>query len=67
MDALDKASNAMGSDAALARAIGMTRQAVSDMRRRGVVSPEAAVAIEKATGGRVKRRDLRPDLFGAVK
>ena len=30
-------------------------------------SAALCMKIEKATGGLVKRKDLRPDLFGAVK
>lgn len=30
---------------------------------RSQVAPETAVAIEKATGGKIKRHELRPDLY----
>jgi DNA-binding transcriptional regulator YdaS (Cro superfamily) len=55
---LRDAVRAMGSIAALARELGITRGAVSQWHR---VPLSRIVAIEKITG--VPRQKLRPDLF----
>jgi len=54
------------SQVAVARAVGVTPQAVSDVLRRGNRVPaEWCLAIESATDGAVSRHDLRPDLYPA--
>jgi len=54
-----------GADAA--RAIGITRQAIQQWKRSDRPIPaERCAAIEAATGGRVTRAELRPDIFGPV-
>ncbi|NBC46725.1 MAG: chaperone [Gammaproteobacteria bacterium] len=59
----------LGSTSALARALGLTYQAVrkweraiDDGRLRGIPA-ERAVEIERLTHGRVTRQMLRPDLW----
>jgi DNA-binding transcriptional regulator YdaS (Cro superfamily) len=59
-----RALTIFGSEARLATAAGYTASAFSRARREGKWSAEMAVSIEAATGGRVKRKWLRPDLFG---
>ena len=62
MDALDKAIAAAGGVGALATQIEVTQTAVSNWRARGtVIPPVHCAAIERAAGGAVTRRDLRPD------
>ena len=58
--ALANAIEAAGGVAALAAAIGVTSQAISQWRR---VPAERVIAVEAATSGKVSRRDLRPDLY----
>lgn len=59
--ALEKALGIVGGPVRLAAAIGgITSQAVSQWPR----CPAARViAVETATGGRVSRHELRPDLY----
>lgn len=66
MDAITEAvSRTEGGQAALARALGVTPQAVSQwVKGTRPVPPRHAIAIELATG--VSRHDLRPDIFGAA-
>ncbi len=62
---IEEAVKAVGSQAKLAEAIGLTQQGVWWLIHRGdKVSAEVAVAVEKATAGKVTRQQLRPDLFG---
>jgi DNA-binding transcriptional regulator YdaS (Cro superfamily) len=55
------AARSAGNAARLADIIGVSPQALSNWRVRGSVPIEHCVAIEKATGESVTRRDLRPD------
>lgn len=66
MEALKKAVDIAGSQSALARAIGgKVKQAhVWNWLKAGTVPAEHCAAIERATGGKVTRADLRPDVFG---
>lgn len=63
MNAIDRAIQHAGSQAALARLLKVTPQAVSqwksDQRR---VPPRQAAEIERLTAGAIKARELRPDL-----
>ena len=62
MKALDLAISTVGGVGKLALALGVTQPVISNWRARGT-TPDAihCVAIERATGGAVTRRDLRPD------
>lgn len=52
-----------GSEMKLAKAIGYSQTIVNKVRRGARISAEMAVAIEKATAGKVTRQQFRPDLF----
>ena len=64
MEALDKAIEAVGGVTKLAQAVGVAQSAVSNWKVRGIPA-EKCKAIEEATGGVVKRHQLRPDIFDA--
>lgn len=49
---------------ALAHATGYSQHAIWHALKRGQVSAPMAVAIHKATKGKVRKEELRPDLFG---
>jgi len=54
------------SQVAVARAVGVSPQAVSEVLRRGKRVPaEWCLALETATSGAITRHDLRPDLYPA--
>lgn len=63
--ALQRAIALFGNQSRLADAIGYSQHAVwhacTKSRR---VSPQMAVAIHKATRGKVRKEHLRPDIFG---
>lgn len=65
MDALTAAIETAGGVGKLATAIGLGQNVVSNWKARGKVPADKCLAIEEATGGKVTRHDLRPDVFGA--
>lgn len=66
MDALRRAIEIAGSQANLARLIGKKPGHVwAWLHRDQRVPAEVCRAIERATDGRVKRHELRPDIFDA--
>lgn len=56
---LDKASRLVGGRAELAHPLGVSVAAIGNWKKRGVPI-EHCVRIERATGGEVSRRHLRP-------
>lgn len=59
---VQRAIRALGGVHYLAKACGVSVQAVYKWRLAGVTA-ERAIQIEEATGGAVKRHELRPDLY----
>lgn len=64
ISALKKAITLCGNQTRLAAAIGFSQHAVWHALKRGSVSPRMAVAIERATGGKIRRDHLCPHIFG---
>jgi DNA-binding transcriptional regulator YdaS (Cro superfamily) len=64
-DLLDKAIKIMGTQTKLACALGVSHNAVYWARRRGSVTAEMALGIDRVTARKVSKEELRPDLFGA--
>jgi DNA-binding transcriptional regulator YdaS (Cro superfamily) len=57
----------VGSQKKLAEAAGCEQQTISKLlNRQRRISAEIAVAIDKATEGRVSKHTLRPDIFEAA-
>lgn len=64
---LQRAIRIVGGQAALARACGCKQQHVWNwINRDRRVPAEFVLAIERATGGRVTRHQLRPDIYPAT-
>lgn len=62
---IEKAVEVIGSQAALADAIGKSRPFINDMLHGNKRVPaELCVPIEESVNGAVTRYDLRPDVFG---
>lgn len=59
---IKKAVEALGSQAALARACGVSQPAVFRWLNGRRVKADYVMAIVNATGGRVKAYEIRPDL-----
>lgn len=59
--ALEHAIEVAGGPAELARAVGVTIQAVCGWKK---CPPKRAIAVEQATGGVVSRERLCPEVFG---
>ncbi len=64
MDALTRAIDCLGTQQALAAALGIRSPSISEWRARGRVPVERCGAIEQVTDGVVTRYELRPDIFG---
>ncbi|WP_373700718.1 transcriptional regulator [Neisseria dentiae] len=63
-NALQAAVNLVGSQASLARKLGVQRSTVNSwIHGRNKIPPEAAIKIEKITDSKVTKKELRPDLF----
>lgn len=52
-----------GTKSNLAKILGVYPQAVNAWFIRGQVSPKIAVQIEKAFDGKIKKHELRPDIY----
>ncbi|MBU2788608.1 helix-turn-helix domain-containing protein [Acidithiobacillus sp. VAN18-1] len=66
MNGLKRAISHFGSQASLARRLGVVPMAVSHWLKRQRIPPHQAIAIERATNGAVRREELRPDIFGPM-
>ena len=64
--ALDTAIELLGSQQALADALGIRSPSITEWKQRSRVPAARCRAIEDATQGRVTCTDLRPDIFGPV-
>jgi DNA-binding transcriptional regulator YdaS (Cro superfamily) len=63
MAPLDRAAEILGSQTALAALLGVSKGAVSQWKDEGRRVPaEYCPLIERATGGRVRCEELRPDV-----
>lgn len=66
MKPIEKAIKALGSQQALADALGVTQGAISQWLQRESVPAARCRQIEEATAGVVTRYELRPDVFGST-
>ena len=60
---LDRAISEVGSQAELAKCIGVHPMAVSQWKRRGRIPAERVLAIAKATDWRITPHELAPDIY----
>lgn len=61
---LEKAINLANGQSELARKCGISQQKISYwLRKAKRVPAEHVISIERATGGRVTRHELRPDIY----
>jgi DNA-binding transcriptional regulator YdaS (Cro superfamily) len=61
---MERAVELAGSQAKLAEGIGLSQQGVSFLINQATkVSAETAIAIERFTEGKIRRGDLRPDIW----
>jgi DNA-binding transcriptional regulator YdaS (Cro superfamily) len=63
MDTFQEALTFFGNQSRMARALGVTPQAIHQWRLRGQVPIEKALAIEIASNGVISKTKLRPDIF----
>lgn len=62
--ALQRAAEEVGNLNRLAKMIGKRQSTVWHWLQTGRVPPDWCAKIEEATGGKVSRQALRPDVFG---
>jgi DNA-binding transcriptional regulator YdaS (Cro superfamily) len=61
--AVQRAVDLLGSQSALARAVGKSQPAIYKWTHgKSLPTWQNAIAIERATGGRVTRHEVRPDI-----
>ena len=60
---IDDAIARFGSEAALARASGVSQPVVNEAKRTGRLGPKFALGLHKALDGDVPLHDLRPDIW----
>jgi DNA-binding transcriptional regulator YdaS (Cro superfamily) len=61
---MERAVELAGSQAKLAEGIGLSQQGVSFLINQATkVSAETAIAIERFTEGKIRRAELRPDIW----
>lgn len=58
-----RAVNALGSQSALARLLGVSNSTLHHWHKRGRLPAEHAVLLEKKTKGQIPRWQTRPDLW----
>jgi len=62
------ATKKLGAKTEMADALGISRTWMAlIVNGQKVPSPELSLEIERYTKGKVKRKELRPDVFGALK
>ena len=61
-----EAIDSLGGVTAVARLCGVKPPSVWEWKRRGSIPIERCAAIERATGGAVTRKDLRPDDWARI-
>ena len=61
--AISRAVALVGSEVKLAAACGVTQPAISKAKLQGKISAKLALAVHRATNGRVPASELRPDLW----
>ncbi|MGA2491876.1 MAG: YdaS family helix-turn-helix protein [Roseiarcus sp.] len=60
---IGRAVSLLGSEAKLAAAAGVAQATINEAKHTGTVGPKLAMGVDRATGGRISRSDLRPDLW----
>jgi DNA-binding transcriptional regulator YdaS (Cro superfamily) len=63
MDMWAKIKLACGTQAELARRVGVVPMAVTQWKRHRRIPADKVLLVEKATGGQVTRHEMRPDLY----
>ncbi|MGC1547434.1 MAG: YdaS family helix-turn-helix protein [Rhodanobacter sp.] len=66
IEALDRAVDIFKTQNALAAELKLRSASISGWRKRNRIPVERCRDIERVTGGRVTRYDLRPDMFGVA-
>jgi len=60
---IEEAISLFGTEAKLAAAAGVSQPSVNEAKRKGRVGPRLALGIDRATGGKISKSALRPDIW----
>lgn len=63
MTAIRKACDIVGGITAMAKELNIKPPSISEWITKGIAPPTRILSIEKATGGKVTRYELRPDIY----
>jgi DNA-binding transcriptional regulator YdaS (Cro superfamily) len=63
LSAFLRAKEILGTEAAIAQLVGVTQPTINYAFKKGMAQAEWCIPIERATGGKVTRHQLRPDLY----
>lgn len=63
MKDLERAIDEVGGKSKLARAVGVTKQAISKWVRQRSIPVERVISVSRATGWQVTPHQLRPDIY----
>ena len=55
-----------GSEAKLAAAAGVSQPSINDAKRNGRIGHRLARGIDEATGGKISKSSLRPDIWPPI-
>lgn len=66
MNAVKRAIEIAGSEAKLARLIGVSQPSINAAKHKGAASARMAVAIERALNGSVTCAELCPEVFSPI-
>lgn len=60
---IQRAIDRFGSEAAAAKAAGVSQPTLNEAKKTGRVGPKTAMGLDKATDGEISKSALRPDLW----
>lgn len=60
---IERAIDQFGTETNLARAAGVAQPSINQAKHTGKIGHRLAAAIDRATGGKISKHELRPDIW----